>query len=68
MNTDQNQLWTAKQAAEWFQVTVRWLRDSDVPKILLGPEGKRRIVRYLPEECIKFARLHLTHTLGEEQK
>jgi len=63
MSNQTDCLWTAKEAAAYFKVTVRWLRDSGVPKVLLGAEGKRRLVRYLPEECAKFARLHLTHTL-----
>lgn len=60
-------LWTAKQAAEYFGMSERWLRDSDVPRINLGRARKRGAVRYDPEQCAAYARERLTHSLLGEK-
>lgn len=56
-------LWTPKQAAAYFKISERWLRDSDVPRICLGRNGKRGAVRYHPRECEAFARARQTLSL-----
>jgi hypothetical protein len=43
-------LWTQKQAAGYLQVSVRYLRESSCPKVLLPGNGERGkpLVRYEP--------------------
>lgn len=48
-----DRLWTPAEAAEYLNVSVRWLADAPVPRLLLpntrhneGAKRRRRIARY----------------------
>ncbi len=49
--------WTQRQAAVYLNVSARYLRDSDCPKIQLPGNGPKRqsIIRYKPAEVIAWA-------------
>ena len=53
-----DRLWTQKEAAAWLGVSVRYLRDSGCPKILLPSHGggQRDIVRYDPADVREWAK------------
>lgn len=58
-------LWTQREAAAATRMCVRYLRDSDCPKVLLPSlkPGGRPSVRYDPEEVMAWARAHSTSRL-----
>ena len=49
---ESDRLWSQQEAAAWLGVSVRYLRDSGCPKILLPSHGtgRRDIVRYDPAD------------------
>jgi hypothetical protein len=63
-----DRLWTEKQAAAYLGMSERWMRDSDVPKVLLPGKGTARAaaVRYESDEVKAYARAKLTHTITRE--
>ena len=38
---DARRLWTQKEAAAYLVMSTRWLRDSNVPKILIPGNGSK---------------------------
>jgi hypothetical protein len=46
-------LWTQKEAAEAMSLSLRYLRDSDCPKVFLPSTrpGGRPLLRYDPDDC-----------------
>lgn len=52
--TSDDQLWTITEAAEFLQVTERWLKNSGrvhgVPRVKIGG-----LVRYIPAELRRWA-------------
>lgn len=58
-------LWSQSEAAKAMSVSVRYLRDSDCPKVFLPstePNG-RPMLRYDPEQCRTW---WLAHSTKEE--
>jgi hypothetical protein len=55
-------LWTQKQAAEFLRVSVRYVRDSSIPKLLLPGKGpaRRPLVRYDPHAVQEWYNRHST--------
>lgn len=52
-----DRLWNQREAAQYLGVSVRYLRESTCPKLLLpgnGPKG-HHVVRYLPAEVRAWA-------------
>jgi hypothetical protein len=49
-------LWTQEQAAEYLNVSPRYLRDSGCPKVRLPGNGRQResLLRYKPEQVIQW--------------
>jgi hypothetical protein len=62
----QKRLLKPKEAAGFFGMSERWLRDSSVPKVLLPGIGQRCSVRYDLDELVAYARRHLTHSITVE--
>lgn len=60
-------LWTQAEAAKYLGVSIRYLRDSACPKVLLPGNGKRGqpLVRYSPMAVIKWAACWATDRGGE---
>ena len=56
-------LWKPARAAKYLGMSVRWLRNSSVPKVLVPGAGRRPSIRYAPEEVAAWARRHLTHSV-----
>ena len=53
-----DRLWTQTEAADYLNVSARYLRDASCPKVLLpgnGP-GAQPLVRYMPDEVRAWAR------------
>lgn len=64
---DPDRLWNRREAAEYLQVSERWLSDSPVPHILLpntrhneGAKRRRRIARYIPSVVRQWVVANLT--------
>jgi len=60
-------LWTQEQTAEALGVSVRYLRDSSCPKVLLPGNGRQGqpLVRYFPEDVRAWAMNWRQHRSGE---
>lgn len=51
-----DRLWTTAEVAKYLGMSVRWVRDSDVPRIRLRGSGKRKSARYDPGAVRDWAR------------
>lgn len=49
-NASHESLWTIEQAAAYLEVSPRYLRDTDCPRVRLPGHGVRRqaVIRYIP--------------------
>lgn len=59
-------LWTQAEAAKYLGVSVRYLRDSACPKVLLPGNGGRGqpLVRYNPVDVMVWAKRWCTDSRG----
>lgn len=55
-------LWTLKEAAKEMRVSAEWLRLSDCPRVLLPTSGERAMVRFRPDDVMRWVMTHHTST------
>lgn len=59
--SDQREVMTIEEAADFMRMSVSWLQESDVPRATLG----RRIV-FLRSQCLLYIEKRLTHRLDAQ--